>query len=152
MWLEGYRRFWKNDEPSISFYVSCDLWPCHLMWPAVWQHDLVTFNPNPGSKNRIKENNPKENQIRKEKWKILSPLLSFLTLSPLQGFSSRETNFHFCQFLSNFLRYSSSNFPSSHLYNIFAINFPGDSPLLKCYGTLWTGTTFIFFFFYFLTL
>ena len=55
----------------------------------------------------------------------------FLTLPLLQGFSSRETDFHFCQFLSNFFRYSSSNFPLSHPYNIFAINFPGNSPLLK---------------------
>ena len=55
----------------------------------------------------------------------------FLTLPPLQGFSSGETDFHFCQFLSNFLRYSSSNFPLSHPYNIFAVNFPGNSPLLK---------------------
>ena len=55
----------------------------------------------------------------------------FLTLPLLQGFSFRETAFHLCQFLSNFLKYSSSNLPSSHPYNIFAINFPGNSPLLK---------------------
>ena len=69
--------------------------------------------------------------MRKEKRKILSPLLSFLTLPPLQGFSSGETNFHFHQFFSNFLRYSSSNFLLSHLYNIFAMNFPDSSSLLK---------------------
>ena len=69
--------------------------------------------------------------MRKENRKISSPLLSFLTLSPLQGFFSRETDFHFRQFLSNFLKYSFSNFPSSHPYNIFAVNFPGNSPLLK---------------------
>ena len=62
---------------------------------------------------------------------MLSPLSLFLTLPPLQGFSSRETDFHFHQFLSNFLKYSSSNFPSSYPYNIFAINFPGNFPLLK---------------------
>ena len=56
-------------EPSMSFYVSCDLWPCHLMWPAVWQHNLVTSNPNSGSKNRIKGNKSKENKMRKEKEK-----------------------------------------------------------------------------------
>ena len=67
--------------------------------------------------------------------KILSPLFSFLTLPPLQGFFSRETDFHFCQFLSNFLKYSSSNFPLSHPYSIFAINFPGSSPLLKSFSS-----------------
>ena len=65
--------------------------------------------------------------------KMFSLLPLLLTLSPLQGFSSRETDFHFHQFLSNFLKYSSSNFPSSHLYNIFAINFPSNSPLLKSF-------------------
>jgi len=30
-------------ECSTSFHVSCDLWLCHLMWPAVWQCDLVTL-------------------------------------------------------------------------------------------------------------
>ena len=62
---------------------------------------------------------------------MLSPLPSFLILSSLQGFFSRETNFHFYQFLSNFLKYSFSNFLSSHPYSIFAVNFPGNSPLLK---------------------
>ena len=50
-------------------------------------------------------------KIRKE----LSLLLAILTLSLLQGFSSRETDFHLCQFLSNFLRYSALNFPSSEI-------------------------------------
>ena len=63
--------------------------------------------------------------------KKLSLPLAILTLPPLQGFSSRETAFHFCQFLSSFFRYSSSNFLSSHLYNILAVNFSGNSPLLK---------------------
>jgi len=26
-----------------SLYVPYDLWLCHLMWPAVWWHDLVTL-------------------------------------------------------------------------------------------------------------
>ena len=65
----------------------------------------------------------------------LSPLPAVLTLPPLQGFSSRETDFHFHQFLSNFLKYSSSNFPSSHLYNIFTVNFPSNSPLLKSFSS-----------------
>ena len=72
--------------------------------------------------------------MRKENRKILSSLPSFLILPPLQGFSSRETDFHLCQFLSNFLKYSSLNFPLSHLYNIFAINFLGNSFLLKSFS------------------
>ena len=53
------------------------------------------------------------------------------TSPPLQGFSFRETDFYFCQFLSDFLRYSSSNFPSFHPYNIFAIYFSNNSSFLK---------------------
>ena len=49
----------------------------------------------------------------------------------LQGFFSGETNFYFCQFFSNFFKYSFSNFPSSHLYNIFVIYFSGNSLLLE---------------------
>jgi len=30
-------------ECPMFFHVSCDLWLCHLMWPAVWQCDLVTL-------------------------------------------------------------------------------------------------------------
>ena len=41
------------------------------------------------------------------------------------------------QFLSNFFKYSSSNFSSSHPYNILAVKFPGNSPLLKsCFSAL----------------
>ena len=54
-----------------------------------------------------------------------------LTLPFLQGFSSRETDFHFHQFLSNFFKYFFSNFLSFYLYSIFAINFPSSSLLLK---------------------
>ena len=61
----------------------------------------------------------------------LSSLFSTLILSPLQGFSSRETDFYFCQFLSNFFKYLSSNFLSSYLYNIFVIYFLSNSSLLK---------------------
>ena len=60
-----------------------------------------------------------------------SLLLAILILSPLQGFFSRETNFHLHQFLSNFLRYSSSNLPSSHLYSNFAVYLPSNFPLLN---------------------
>ena len=70
-------------------------------------------------------------KIRKVNNKKLSPLLIILTLPLLQGFFSRETDFHFCQFLSSFFKYSSSNFLSFHPYNIFAVNFPGNSLLLK---------------------
>ena len=54
-----------------------------------------------------------------------------LILFLLQGFSSEETDFYFCQFLSNFFRYSSSNLLSFHSYNIFAIYFLGNFSLLK---------------------
>ena len=60
---------------------------------------------------------------------------SVLTLLPLQDFSSRETDFYSHQFLSNFFKYSSSNFLSSHLYNIFVIYFPGNSSLLKSFSS-----------------
>ena len=59
-----------------------------------------------------------------------------MTLSPFQGFSSRETDFHFCKFLSNFLRYSSSNFPSSRPYNILTVYFPGNSSLQKSFSSI----------------
>ena len=68
---------------------------------------------------------------RKENNKKLSLLLTILTLFPLQGFFSGETDFHFHQLLSNFLKYSSSNYPSSYSYSIFAVNFPGNSLFLK---------------------
>ena len=58
-----------------------------------------------------------------------------MTLLSLQDVSSRETNFHSYQFLSNFLTYVSSNFLSSHLYNIFAIYFPSNSFLLKFFSS-----------------
>ena len=58
----------------------------------------------------------------------MSSLFVFLTLPPLQGFFSRETDFYFCQFLSNFLL--------SHPYNIFAVNFPGSSSLLKSLSSI----------------
>ena len=57
-------------------------------------------------------------------------------ITPPSRFSSRETDFHFCQFLSNFLRYPSLNFLSSHPYNIFAVYFPSNSPLLKSFSSI----------------
>ena len=76
---------------------------------------------------------------------MLSLLLTFLTLPPFQGFSSGETDFHFHQFLSNFLRYSFSNVPLSHPYNIFTVNFSGSFSLLKFLSSV------IFIFSYLLT-
>ena len=83
-----------------------------------------------------KNENQKENKNEKENKKKLSLSLSVLTLPPSQGFSSRETDFHFHQFLSNLLRYSFSNFTSSHLYNIFSIYFSGNSSLLKFFSSI----------------
>ena len=54
-----------------------------------------------------------------------------MTLCLLQDFSSRETDFHFCQFLFNFFRYLSSNFLLFYPYNIFAIYFSNNFLLLK---------------------
>ena len=70
-------------------------------------------------------------EIKINKVYYLQPLILFL----LQGFFSRETNFHFCQFLSSFLKYSSSNFPSFYSYNIFAIYFLSNSPFLKLFSS-----------------
>ena len=67
----------------------------------------------------------------KKKENSYRSLSSTLILPSLQGFSSRKTDFYFCQFLSNFLKYSSSNFPSFHPYNIFAVYFSSNSPFLK---------------------
>jgi len=69
------------------------------------------------------------------KWKQISLLSLTLTLLSLQGFFSRETNFYFCQFLSNFFKYLFSNLPLSHPYNIFAIYFPDNSPLINVVAT-----------------
>ena len=57
-------------------------------------------------------------------------------ITPPQSFSRGETNFHFCQFLSNFLRYFSSNFPLFYPYNIFAIYFPSNFSLLKFFSSI----------------
>ena len=65
----------------------------------------------------------------------LSLLLSVLTLPPSQGFSG-ETDFYFHQFLSNFLKYSFSNFSLSYPYNIFTVYFPSNSPLLKSFSSI----------------
>jgi len=103
--------------------VTCDIYVilCHILWHFVTvMYDIILTS-------NIKFENKK---IDKNKNK-LSSLFSTLTLSPLQGFSSRETDFYFCQFLSNFFKYLSSNFLSSYLYNIFVIYFLSNSSLLK---------------------
>ena len=94
-------------------------------------------NPNPKFQNR--EQQKKGNKNKKDNENKQSPLLSALTLPPLPGFSGGETDFHFCQFLSNFFRYSFSNFPSSYLYNIFAVYFSSNSPLLKSLSSICCG-------------
>ena len=67
-------------------------------------------------------------EIKRNKESLLSSTL----ISPLlQDLFSREINFYFCQFLSNFFRYLYSNFLLSHLYNIFTVHFSGNFFLLK---------------------
>jgi len=46
-------------EPSMFFYVTCDLWLCHLMW----LHDFVTLTLTLSSKNRKIENKSKKMKI-----------------------------------------------------------------------------------------
>ena len=63
----------------------------------------------------------------------ITPSFKFSTLKEL-AFSLQiilSFSFHFSQLLSNFLKYSFSNFLLFHLYNIFSIYFSGNSPLLK---------------------
>ena len=74
-----------------------------------------------------------------------------MILPSFQDFSSKETNFYFHQFLSNFLKYFFSNFPSSHPYNILTVYFPDNSPLLISRQQKVNLVFFIFFLiFYFL--
>ena len=73
-------------------------------------------------KNKIKE---KKNKIKS------SSLFTILRLPHHQGFSSRETDFHFCQFLSNFFKYLSLNFLLSYPNNNFTVYFPSNSLLLS---------------------
>ena len=75
--------------------------------------------------------------------KKLSLLSLTLILFLLQGFSSRETSFHFCRFLSNFLKYPSPNFPSFHSYNIFAIYFSSNFSLLKSFSSTLFNFSFL---------
>jgi len=45
------------------------LWPCHLMWPAMWQHDLVTLTLTPVLKIEYRKINWKENKNKNGKRK-----------------------------------------------------------------------------------
>ena len=66
----------------------------------------------------------------------ITPPLRFLLLEEPVGsslFLILSSSFHFLQFLSYFFKYLSSNFSSSHLYNIFTIYFSGNFPLLKSF-------------------
>ena len=99
-----------------------------IIWQFVTMTSYVILNSNSILKlkiNQIKNENKKENKM---KWSLS------LILPSLQGFFSGETDFYFCQFLSNFLRYFSLNFPSSYLCNIFAIYFSSNSLLLKSFS------------------
>ena len=58
---------------------------------------------------------------------VFSSLSSHSSLFSLYSFWSF---FYLLQFLSSFLKYSSSNFLSSHPYNSFVVYFPGNSILL----------------------
>ena len=66
------------------------------------------------------------------------PPSRFLLLEELVGssfFPILSSPFYLLQFLSNFFKYSFLNFPSSHLYNIFAVYFPGNSALLESFSS-----------------
>ena len=87
------------------------------------------------------------------------PSSSFLilTLSFLQDFSFRETNFYFCQFFSNFFKYSFSNFLSSHPNKIFTVYFSSNLLLLNSFVSRFNFTVKIvdgglYFYFYFFIL
>ena len=54
-----------------------------------------------------------------------------MTLPPLQGFFSRETDFYLCQFLSSFFKYSSSNFLLFQSNSNLAIYFSSSLLLLN---------------------
>ena len=76
------------------------------------------------------QNKEKEIEKKIKKKKNKTKFIT-LTLSPLQGFSSGETDFHLCQFFSNFFKYSFLNFLSSYPNNIFAMYFSGNLLLLN---------------------
>ena len=73
----------------------------------------------------------------------------YSNIIPFQDLFSRETDFHFHQFLSNFFKYFSSNLLSFYLYNIFTIYFSSNFSLLKsCSST----TFFVFLLLYLISL
>ena len=64
---------------------------------------------------------------------FLEELVAFTLLLFSIFFSSP---FYFCQFFSNFFKYSFLNFLLFHLYNSFAIYFPRNSALLKSFSSV----------------
>ena len=99
----------------------------HVVWLFCDSDIKHHTNPNPRSQNEKINWNENENNKRKE---FKSTIFNF-NITSLQGFSFEKIEFHFCQFLSNFFKYSFLNFPSFHLYNTFAIYFLSNFPLLK---------------------
>ena len=72
------------------------------------------------------------------------PPSRFLLLEKLVGSFSYlvlSFPFQFCQFFSNFLKYSFLNFLLYYLYNILAIYFPGSSPLLKLFSSIQSNSS-----------
>jgi len=71
-------------------------------------------------------------------------LFATLILSLLQGVSSGETDFYFCQFLSNFFKYLSSNLLLFHPNKILTIYFSSNLLLLNfpIFGFNFTFHTF----------
>ena len=109
---------------------------------TVWQWcHAKTITPVPRIEDKRKEkDNQKESQkkLRSKLCKsdITPPsrflLLEELVLSPHIVLSFP---FYFSQFFSNFFKYSFSNFLLSYSYNIFAVYFTGNSPLLKFFSS-----------------
>ena len=131
-------------EPSIMFHVSS--WPCnHYCDCVIWCDWCVTVwlwcHSNPNSKFR----KVKKKTLNEKTWVQAShlwyypPPSRFLLLEELVSssfFIILSSLFYLFQFLSNFFKYSYLNFPSSLSYNIFAVNFPGNSPLLKFFSSI----------------
>jgi len=107
------------------------LWHCHV---TRWQCCHINTNPE-FLEVKEKEITNENWEMRKVKVKWLKSTVLNSDITSLQGFFSGETDFHFRQFLSNFLRYSFSNFPLFYPYNIFAVYFPGNSLFLIVVAT-----------------
>ena len=109
----------------LSTVIYHDMWLCDYdIFMTVTCNVMLTLN--------ISSQNGKWKKMKK----IVKSNVHNSNIIFLQGFFSGETNFHFYQFLSNFFKYSFSNFPSSHLYNIFAIYSSGNSLLLESLSSI----------------